>query len=167
MTSSKERVNRPWPQMHARRAEMECSICRERARGAREFFHLGAWVIDVTRAKQIVGRKNREVHQISAEEVRSMALPPPRRKGYTSLVGFAVDEKHVSHIPDPAEPVIIGTFPDPPRMKGKIVHFVLDDHHRMVRAAREGRGVSAYLLSMDETRRCKMPDSRSLPRRLR
>ncbi|HUZ95738.1 MAG TPA: hypothetical protein VMU57_12585 [Edaphobacter sp.] len=144
---------------------MECSICKERARGAQEFARVGAWVFDVTKAKQIAAMK--KIRQISVEEVRSTALPPPPREGYTSLGGFAVDEEHLSHIPDPTEPVIIGIFPTPPRLKKNDLHFVLDGHHHMVRAAHEGRGVSACFLTMNETRRCMMPNSLSQLRRLR
>jgi hypothetical protein len=97
---------------------MESSICKERARGAQEFARVGAWVFDVTKAKQIAAMN--KIRQISVKEVRSTALPPPPREGYTSLSGFAVDEEHLSHIPDPTEPVIIGTFPTPPRIKRTI-----------------------------------------------
>jgi len=140
---------------------MECSICVERARGAPEFFHLGGWVIDVNKAKQIAGRKNREIHQVTAEEVRSLALPPPPRKGFSNFGGFHVDKQHLSHLPDPTEPVIIATFPDPKRLKKDAWRFVLDGHHRMVLAAHDGRGVSAYFLTANETRRCMLPESRS------
>lgn len=146
---------------------MECSICTERAEGAPEFFRLGGWVFDVNKAKQIAGKKHREIHQVSAEEVRSLALMPPPREGYSNFGGFHVDEEHLSHIPDPTEPVMFATFPDPPRLKKDDCPFVLDGHHRMVRAAHEGRGVSAYLLTANETRRCMLPESRSRLRRLR
>ena len=123
-------------------------------------------MFDVTRVKRIVGRKNREIHQISAEVVRSQALPHLPRKGYTTSTEFNVDEDHLSHIPDPTEPVIFGAFSNPPGVK-KEVHFILDGRHRMVRAAHEGRGVSAYVLRAIETRRCTLPDSRPRFRRLR
>lgn len=138
---------------------MECPICKERARGDREFANFGPLVFDVTKAKRIVGRKNRKINQLSAEEVRSMALPRPPRKGYTTISLFNIDKRHLSHIPDRTEPVIFGTFANPPGVK-KEVNFILDGRHRMVRAAHEGRSVSAYVLTASETRRCTLQDSR-------
>jgi hypothetical protein len=122
-------------------------------------------VFDVTMAKQMVGGKNREIHQLSAEEVRSMALSRPPQKGYTTISLFNVDKSHLSHIPDRTEPVIFGTLRNPGVKKR--ANFILDGRHRMVRAAQEGRGVSTYVLTVSETRRCTLPDSHSGDRRLR
>jgi len=137
---------------------MTCSICLASARGEQEYAYTGGLLWDITKAKQIA-KESQNIVQLSPEQVRTEALSPPGREGYTVISGFEnfIDEKHFSHIEDPAEPVIVGSFPSRSSRDKSRVHIVIDGHHRMVLAAREGRCVIAYVLNAAESRLCILP----------
>jgi hypothetical protein len=108
----------------------------------------------------MIAKESQNIVQLSSEQVRTEALPPPPREGYSVIGGFdaAVDEDHLSHIPDPTEPVIVASLPPASGSDHGDLHILIDGYHRMMLAAREGRGVSAYVLTVDESRRCILPE---------
>jgi hypothetical protein len=137
---------------------MKCLICEERAKGKKEVARFGPIYWDITKAKQIA-KERQNIIELPPEQVREEALSPAPREGYSVIGGFetVIDEDHLSHIPDPTEPVIVACLPPYPGGDQGDLPIVIDGHHRMVLAAREGRGVSAYFLSLDESRRCILP----------
>jgi hypothetical protein len=117
------------------------------------------WKWDITKAKKLAEARGETV-QLSAANVKQYAHVPKPKKGYTvlSLTGFSnLNEEHMLHIPNPNEPVIFAPMQDAPCPGSRDGHswWLIDGHYRMALAAREGRGIAAYVLTDEEDQKCR------------
>lgn len=142
-----------------------CINCPSPTWDGSEFYQFIVGTFDVRKARKIVADGREVSGELTRENLKALMLPVDSpddtwkvdesgRKYKTLQVGVAVNEKHLTHIPEEklSEPVILIPFRIWSRRdkKDAVSHVLIDGSHRAVRLCREGKPVMAYVLTEKE-----------------
>lgn len=138
-------------------SKQHCSQCPEPESAGFERFRFLATEFDVKQAREIISASPREPLEVSYQQLRSLglALDP---EGETLHMGTYVSEEHMAHIPADkvSEPLLIVPLRIYSRKEKNDIksHILIDGNHRATRLYREGKQVTAYLLTEKEAVSC-------------
>lgn len=139
---------------------MACSVCEEfKSAKAHEQFYLSLpypMTFDITKAEQILKDTPHEVMEAATSLFKDIiAYPPVEGKIYCLRIG--INEGHLDHV-DMSKPIIIVQRPAATLQDGDLV---IDGHHRIARAMRDGlKMIKCVVLTQEETQSLLQRDAR-------
>jgi hypothetical protein len=143
-----------------------CKRCEENQMPGPEMFKWGwgqVWY-DVDKGYRIAAEEKVELETVPVSILQNIVQYPKRSDGKFDLFLVQIDEEHLDHV-DPDKPLLFAR--EPPPEDGRIRRSMLiDGHHRLARAIRDGKEtISGYSLSDAQTNRIMRDNRRDATKR--